>query len=74
MGIIRRWAKLPSPLPGQRGAAALGADGALHQLMAVLSAAERDEIWQEIESELCRLEEAGGFSGPCEMLVGAASK
>ncbi|MEK6591975.1 MAG: class I SAM-dependent methyltransferase [Pseudomonadota bacterium] len=48
--------------------------GALHQMMAALSAAERDETWQEIETELRRFEGPAGFSGPCEMLVGAASK
>jgi ubiquinone/menaquinone biosynthesis C-methylase UbiE len=114
VGIIRRRAKLPPPLPGQPGPFSLGADGvlaatleragfrdvevrkiaspvrlpsavqcvrferesfgALHQMMAALSPAERDEAWQEIESELRRFERADGFSGPCEMLVGAASK
>lgn len=114
VGIIRRRAKLPPPLPGQPGPFSLGADGvlaatleragfrdvevrkiaspvrlpsavqcvrferesfgALHQMMAALSSAERDEAWQEIESELRRFERADGFSGPCEMLVGAASK
>ena len=48
--------------------------GALHQMMAALSPAECDETWREIESELRRFEKADGFSGPCEMLVGAASK
>lgn len=48
--------------------------GALHQMMAALSAAERDETWQEIERELRRFEGTDGFNGPCEMLVGAASK
>jgi SAM-dependent methyltransferase len=114
VGIIRRRAKLPPPLPGQPGPFSLGADGvlaatleragfrdvevrniaspvrlpsaaecvrferesfgALHQMMAALGPAERDETWQEIESELRRFEKADGFSGPCEMLVGAASK
>lgn len=114
VGIIRRRAKLPPPLPGQPGPFSLGADGvlaatleragfrdvevrniaspvrlpsaaqcvrferesfgALHQMMAALSPAERDETWQEIESELRRFERADGFSGPCEMLVGAAGK
>jgi SAM-dependent methyltransferase len=114
VGIIRRRAKLPPPLPGQPGPFSLGAAGvlaatleragfrdvevrniaspvrlpsaaecvrferesfgALHQMMAALSPAERDETWREIESELRRFETADGFSGPCEMLVGAASK
>jgi len=48
--------------------------GALHQMMAALSEAERAETWREIESELRKFETAQGFAGPCEMLVGAAVK
>jgi SAM-dependent methyltransferase len=48
--------------------------GALHQMMSSLSEAERLETWAEIESELRKFEGPGGFVGPCEMLVGAASK
>ena len=44
--------------------------GALHQMMSTLSDAERDETWKEIERELRKFETAGGFVGPCEMLVG----
>ncbi len=48
--------------------------GALHQMMATLSEAQRAETWREIEAELERFETAQGFEGPCEMLVGAGTK
>ena len=114
VGIIRRRAKLPPPLPGQPGPFSLGGDGvlsqalgragfrevevrrvespvrmataaecvrferesfgALHQMMASLSEAERAATWEEIAAELARFEDAGGFTGPCEMLVGCGTK
>ncbi len=113
VGIIRRRAKLPPPLPGQPGPFSLGGDGvlaaayaqaglhdievrkvdspvrlpsaaecvrferesfgALHQMMSTLSDAERADTWGEIERELRQFETAGGFVGPCEMLVGAGT-
>ena len=48
--------------------------GALHQMMAGLSQAEREDTWREIAGELAKFERADGFVGPCEMLVGAGSK
>ena len=48
--------------------------GALHQMMASLSEAERAETWQEIETALRKFETSDGFVGPCEMLVGAGRK
>ena len=48
--------------------------GALHQMMSGLSAAERDDTWREIATELGKFEGADGFVGPCEMLVGAGTK
>jgi ubiquinone/menaquinone biosynthesis C-methylase UbiE len=48
--------------------------GALHQMMAGLSEAERAETWEEIESALRKFEGSDGFRGPCEMLVGAGVK
>ena len=48
--------------------------GALHQMMRTLSADEQDETWRTIEDELRRFESKGRFVGPCEMLVGAATK
>jgi ubiquinone/menaquinone biosynthesis C-methylase UbiE len=114
VGIIRRRAKLPPPVPGQPGPFSLGGDGvlaaaldkagfhsievrriespvhlpnaaecvrferesfgALHQMMAGLSEAEREDTWREIAAELAKLENADGFVGPCEMLVGAGTK
>ncbi|HYC35270.1 MAG TPA: class I SAM-dependent methyltransferase [Usitatibacter sp.] len=114
VGIIRRRAKLPPPLPGQPGPFSLGGEGvlqkaleqagfrdvevrrvaspvrvptaaecvrferesfgALHQMMAGLSEAERDDTWREIEAALAQFEGPEGFVGPCEMLVGAGRK
>ena len=114
VGIIRRRAKLPPPLPGQPGPFSQGADGvlaksleqagfrdvevrqvpspvclpsaaecvrferesfgALHQMMAAMSDAEREATWQEIAETLARFETAEGFVGPCEMLVGAGTR
>lgn len=48
--------------------------GALHQMMASLSEAEREETWNEIEHELSQFETGGGFEGPCEMVVGSGVK
>lgn len=48
--------------------------GALHQMMSGLTEDERAETWTEIESELRRFENNDGFRGPCQMLVGAASR
>jgi ubiquinone/menaquinone biosynthesis C-methylase UbiE len=48
--------------------------GALHQMLSGLLEAEREEAWAEIETALGEFEGAGGFSGPCELIVGAATK
>jgi ubiquinone/menaquinone biosynthesis C-methylase UbiE len=114
VGIIRRRANLPPPLPGQPGPFSLGADGvlartleeagfhdvevrridspvilpsaaecvrferesfgALHQMLAGLDEDERAKTWSEIEEALRRFETKDGFRGPCEMLVGAATR
>jgi len=114
VGIIRRRAALPAPLPGQPGPFSLGdpdvlakrltdagftdvrieavdapvrltsaeeclafeqeSFGALHQMLAGLSAAEQDEAWAEIEEFLETYEQNGRFTGPCQMLVAAATK
>jgi ubiquinone/menaquinone biosynthesis C-methylase UbiE len=47
--------------------------GALHQMLAGLSEAEREEAWREIERELSRFETAKGFEGPCELIVAAGT-
>jgi ubiquinone/menaquinone biosynthesis C-methylase UbiE len=48
--------------------------GALHQMLAGVPEAERSSVWDEIELELRKFEGAGGFVGPCEMVVGAGVK
>lgn len=48
--------------------------GALHQMMAGLSEAERADTWAEIEQALQRHATTDGFVGPCEMLVGAGTR
>jgi ubiquinone/menaquinone biosynthesis C-methylase UbiE len=48
--------------------------GALHQMMSGLSEEERDSVWAEIEQELRQFEGPGGFEGPCEMIVGVATR
>ena len=48
--------------------------GALHQMMRTLSGEEQAETWAQIEEELGQFESGSGFSGPCEMLVGAGSR
>lgn len=45
--------------------------GALHQMMAGLEPAEREETWREVTEALRQFEGQDGFVGPCEMLVGA---
>jgi ubiquinone/menaquinone biosynthesis C-methylase UbiE len=47
--------------------------GALHQMLAGLPEAEREEAWAEIERELSQFETADGFAGPCELLVAAGT-
>jgi SAM-dependent methyltransferase len=48
--------------------------GALHQMLAALDDAEREEAWDEIEAELGRFDAAEGFEGPCELIVAAGVK
>jgi hypothetical protein len=43
--------------------------GALHQMLAGLAPAKREEAWQEISTELARFEGPEGFEGPCELIV-----
>ena len=44
--------------------------GALHQMLSGVDESERDAVWREIEDALARFEDADGFVGPCELLVG----
>jgi SAM-dependent methyltransferase len=48
--------------------------GALHAMLAGVGPAERDEAWREIEAELRQFEGAGGFEGPCQLLIGSARR
>ena len=48
--------------------------GALHQMLAGLAEAEREDAWAEIERELARFETLAGFEGPCELLVASGTK
>jgi ubiquinone/menaquinone biosynthesis C-methylase UbiE len=48
--------------------------GALHQMLAGLTEAERQATWQEIEQALCAFEDPSGFEGPCELIIGAGTK
>src|SRR5215831_13293350 len=47
--------------------------GALHQMLARLTPAEQDEVWDEIGRALREFEAADGFSGPCELIVGGGT-
>ena len=48
--------------------------GALHQLLAGVSEAERESVWEEIANELRQFEGPDGFEGPCEMLIALGTK
>jgi ubiquinone/menaquinone biosynthesis C-methylase UbiE len=114
IGIIRRRAQLPPPVPGQPGPFSLGEDGvleaayrqagfreiairtvaaplrmasaeeymrfaresfgALHQMLAGVTEAEREATWDEITRELRQFEGAEGFVRPCELIIGVGVK
>ena len=48
--------------------------GALHAMLAGVPEDEREHVWAEIETELRQFEGPNGFVGPCELIVGAATK
>jgi SAM-dependent methyltransferase len=48
--------------------------GALHQMLSGLGESERESVWKEIEQQLKRFEGPGGFSGPCELVLGVGIK
>jgi ubiquinone/menaquinone biosynthesis C-methylase UbiE len=48
--------------------------GALHQMMAGLTEAEREAAWEEIEHELRQFEGPDGFAGPCELLIAVGTR
>ena len=43
--------------------------GALHQMLAGLTPTQREQVWQDISTELARFEGPEGFQGPCELIV-----
>lgn len=47
--------------------------GALQEMLAKLSDAEREATWQEVHEALLPFEVPDGFASPCELLVGVAS-
>jgi len=48
--------------------------GALHQMMAGLTEAERQAAWEEIEQELRKFEGPDGFAGPCELVIAVGTR
>ncbi len=48
--------------------------GALHQMLAGLDDDGKAEAWAEIAETLAQFEGADGFTGPCELLVGAGTR
>ncbi|HZQ16981.1 MAG TPA: class I SAM-dependent methyltransferase [Gaiellaceae bacterium] len=48
--------------------------GALHQMLAGLDAAGREDAWREVEEALRAFDGPSGFAGPCVLLVGAGTK
>jgi len=48
--------------------------GALHQMLAGVTEAEREATWDEITRELGQFEGAEGFMGPCELIIGVGTK
>lgn len=48
--------------------------GALHQMLAGLDDKGKKEAWDEISAELKSFDTAGGFVGPCELVIGAGVK
>jgi hypothetical protein len=48
--------------------------GALHQMLAGLSEAAREEAWQEIENELSKYQGRDGFESPCELIIAVGVK
>ena len=48
--------------------------GALHQMLAGVPAAQRPDVWAEVETALGRFQTGDGFVGPCELLVASAAR
>jgi SAM-dependent methyltransferase len=73
-----RVTKVPSPLLLESAAECVRFEkesfGALHQMLSGLHSAERESVWEEIQSELQKFETSEGFIGPCEMIVAVGEK
>ena len=71
-------ARVPSPVRLASAADCLRFEresfGALHQMLAALSPAEREAAWDEVGDALRHFETADGFVGPCEMLVATGTR
>ncbi len=48
--------------------------GALHQMLAALPDAEREQAWADVGAALTQYEGPGGFTGPCKLLVAAGTR
>lgn len=48
--------------------------GALHQMLASLPEADRDDVWADIDEALSRFDTPDGFVGPCELIVAAGTR
>jgi SAM-dependent methyltransferase len=48
--------------------------GALHQMLAGLTADEQEETWREIADELAGYDTPDGFAAPCELIVAWGTK
>lgn len=48
--------------------------GALHAMLAGVSAEQREQAWERIAAELGQFEGPQGFIGPCELLVASATR
>lgn len=48
--------------------------GALHQMLAGVTEAEREATWDEITRELGQFAGPEGFVGPCEVIIGVGTK
>ena len=48
--------------------------GALHQMLSGVPEADRQSVWDDIETALARFETDDGFVGPCELFVASGRK
>jgi hypothetical protein len=43
-------------------------------MLAAVPKQEQDQVWADVERELAGFDTAGGFVGPCELLIGSGVK